>query len=113
MQDKDADAGAFCLVMTTVATADDGALLARAIVEARLGACVQTQAVRSFYIWQGSACDEAECLLLIKTRLVLYSDLERFIRARHRYEVPEIVQIPITAGLPAYLGWVALQTAVD
>lgn len=110
MQQDNKDAEAFCLVMTSVATEAEAAELARAVVQARLAACVQLQAIRSFYVWQGEACDEPECLLLIKTRSALYPALEVFIRERHRYEVPEIVRLPITAGSAAYLGWVAAQT---
>lgn len=107
---KDEGAETFCLVMTSVATEAEATELARAVVQARLAACVQLQAIRSFYVWQGEACDEPETLLLIKTRAVLYPALEAFIRARHRYEVPEIVQLPITAGSTPYLGWLAAQT---
>lgn len=111
MQEEGTAAQAFCLVMTTTATEDEAAALARAIVQARLAACVQLQAIRSFYSWKGAACEEPECLLLIKTRAALFPALAEFIRAHHRYEVPEIVQLPIAAGSAAYLGWVAAQTA--
>ena len=36
-----------------------------------------------------------------------YAALEAFIRERHSYELPEIVQLPITAGSADYLRWVA------
>lgn len=111
MQEEGATLQAFCLVMTTAANEDEAATLARAIVRARLAACVQLQAIRSFYTWKGEACEAPECLLLIKTRAALYPALEAFIRERHRYELPEIVQLPITAGSAAYLGWLAAQTA--
>lgn len=110
MQPESENAEAYCLVMTTVAAEAQAAELARAIVQARLAACVQVQAIRSFYMWKEQACDEPESLLLIKTRSALYPALEAFIRERHRYEVPEIVQVPITAGSAPYLGWLAAQT---
>jgi periplasmic divalent cation tolerance protein len=95
-----------CLVLTTVATAQQADTLARRIVEAGLGACVQIEAIRSVYRWQGALCDEPEQRLSIKTRRARFEALERFIRANHSYETPEIVQIPITAGSSAYLQWV-------
>jgi periplasmic divalent cation tolerance protein len=95
-----------CLVLTTVATAQQADTLARRIVEAGLGACVQIEAIRSVYRWQGALCDEPEQRLSIKTRRARFEALERFIRANHSYETPEIVQIPITAGSAAYLQWV-------
>lgn len=94
-----------CLVMTTAGTEDEAESLAEAVVEARLAACVQVQRVRSFYAWQGELRREPEWLLLIKTRGIRYAALEAFIRERHSYETPEIVQLPITAGSADYLRW--------
>lgn len=96
----------YCVVLTTTATAEEAQSLARGIVEARLGACVQIQAIRSIYRWQGTLCDEPEFRLSIKTRLAQFAALENFIRAHHSYETPEIVQVPISAGSAAYLQWI-------
>lgn len=96
----------YCLVLTTVSTALQAETLARQIVETGLGACVQIEAIRSIYRWQGALCDEPEQRLSIKTRTARFEALERFIRAHHSYETPEIVQLPITAGSVAYLQWV-------
>ncbi|GAA4331570.1 divalent-cation tolerance protein CutA [Variovorax defluvii] len=96
-----------CIVMTTASTEDEAELLAAAIVEARLAACVQVERVRSFYMWQGTLHREPEWLLLIKTLSARFAALEAFIRERHSYETPEIVHLPITAGSPAYLRWLA------
>jgi periplasmic divalent cation tolerance protein len=98
--------GGYCLVLTTVSTAQQAETLARQIVEAGLGACVQVEAIRSVYRWQGALCDEPEQRLSIKTRPARFEALERFIRTHHRYEIPEIVQIPITAGSADYLRWI-------
>ena len=101
----------FCMVLTTVASAADAEALARQIVAAGLGACVQVQAIKSFYVWNGAPCAEPEHLLSIKTRKAQYLRLEDFIRARHGYEIPEIVQVPIAAGSADYLQWVAAGSA--
>lgn len=100
-----------CVVQTTLPSEAQAAELARAIVQARLGACVQVQAIRSFYVWQDQAHDESEWLLNIKTRSALYPALEAWIRERHPYETPEIVQLPLTAGSAPYLAWVDANTA--
>jgi periplasmic divalent cation tolerance protein len=96
-----------CIVMTTASTEDEAEALASAIVEARLAACVQVQRVRSFYVWREALHHEPEWLLLIKTLGARYAALEAFIRGRHSYDTPEIVQVPITAGSPDYLRWLA------
>lgn len=100
----------YCLVMTATASEAEAETLAQQIVQARLAACVQVQAAKSFYVWKEQPCAEKEWLLLIKSRTVCYAALEDFIRARHRYETPEIVRVPITAGSADYLAWLSQQT---
>lgn len=96
----------YCIVLTTTADLAQAETLARQIVEARLGACVQLQPIASFYVWQGELCHSPEYRLSIKTRQDRFEALAQFIRAHHGYETPEIVQIPITAGSADYLQWV-------
>lgn len=96
----------YCIVLTTTADLAQAETLARQIVEARLGACVQLQPIESFYVWKDELCRSPEYRLSIKTRQDRFEALAQFIRAHHDYETPEIVQIPITAGSTDYLQWV-------
>ncbi|QDL38408.1 divalent-cation tolerance protein CutA [Rhodoferax sediminis] len=96
----------YCIVLTTVSGEVQAQALARQIVEARLGACVQIDRVQSVYRWEGQLCSEPECRLTIKTRKACFTALAQFIRAHHAYEVPEIVQIPVAAGSADYLRWI-------
>ncbi len=95
-----------CIVLTTTASETQAETLARQIIEARLGACVQIQPVKSFYRWKDALCAEAEWQLSIKTTQARFGALAQFISARHDYETPEIVQIPISDGSGDYLRWV-------
>lgn len=108
-----ADTPELCVVQTTLPSEAQAAELARAIVQQRLGACVQVQAIRSYYVWQERAHDEAEWLLAIKTRRTLYPQLEAWLRERHPYDTPEIICLPVTAGSAPYLAWVAGNTGVN
>lgn len=101
---------AYCIVLTTTDSEAEADTLARRIVEARLGACVQIQAIKSIYRWQGEVWAEPEWQLSIKTRQALFQELARFIVAHHAYETPEILQVPIAAGSIAYLRWVDDET---
>lgn len=88
--------------------------IARRLVEDRLSACVNLlPSVRSVYRWQGSIEEATEVTLLIKTMGSRYAEVEAAIRQLHPYEVPEIVALPVSAGLPAYLAWVAQETKKD
>ena len=49
--------------------------------------------------------------MLIKTTRQRYPEVEQTIRAHHPYELPEIVHVPITGGLPAYLAWISQETS--
>ena len=98
------------MVMTTVADAEAGQRLAAELVEQRLAACVQALPIQSTYRWKGAVQRDAEILLLIKTKAALYAEVEAFIRARHTYETPEIIHVPIVAGSAGYLQWLAAET---
>ena len=111
MTNREINSGdAHCIVLTTTASEVEAETLAQKIVEARLGACVQVQAIKSIYRWKGEVCAEPEWRLSIKTRQALFQQLARFIMAHHAYDTPEIVQVPIAAGLAAYLRWVDDET---
>jgi len=85
--------------------------LAQALVERRLAACVNILApCRSVYRWPGALESAEEHTLLIKTTADRYSALEEAIRGLHPYELPEILAVPLSAGLPDYLAWVVAET---
>ena len=98
------------LVLTATATEADAHRLATSIVESRLAACVQIEAIRSIYRWQGTVHHEPEHRLVIKTNSAFYPALEAHILANHPYTTPEIVALPITLGSPAYLAWITGST---
>ena len=95
-----------CLVMTTVDSSTTAREIARRLVEERLAACVQIlPPMTSVYTWEGRIEESSESLLLIKTVRTAYPTLEARLRQVHPYQTPEIIVIPIVAGLPDYLGW--------
>lgn len=95
------------LVITSLPDRASAEALAGALVESRLAACVNLLApCRSVYRWEGALKSEEEHPLLAKTTTQAYPALEAAILARHPYELPEIIAVPIGAGLPAYLNWV-------
>jgi periplasmic divalent cation tolerance protein len=93
------------VVLVTAGSEAEADRLARHLVEARLAACVSIHAVRSIYRWQGQVQAEPEWQLVIKTDLSQFDRLAEAIAQHHSYEVPEIIALPIVAGLPAYLTW--------
>jgi periplasmic divalent cation tolerance protein len=100
------------VALSTAPDADVAARIARALVEERLAACANLLSpVRSIYRWQGRVEDDTEVLLVIKTRADRVDALAERLRALHPYDVPELVVLPVDAGLAAYLDWVRAEAA--
>jgi periplasmic divalent cation tolerance protein len=96
-----------CLVLVTCASAAEARRIARAVVEARLAACVNILpgAVTSIYRWKGRVESARERLLFIKTSRKRLAKLQTVVERRHSYDVPEFIALPISAGSRAYLDW--------
>lgn len=102
------------LVLTNVPDNESAHTIARNVVERRLAACVNVlPSVCSVYQWQGQVEEATEVTMLIKSTQDRYADLEAAIKEAHPYDVPEIIAVPVTAGLPAYLNWVLSETKKD
>lgn len=102
---------AILFVLTNVPDEACARRIARTLVERRLAACVNILApCRSVYRWQGRVEEADELPLLIKCPKAGYPALEAALLELHPYELPEIVALPVEAGLPAYLSWVAEET---
>ncbi|TXI30013.1 MAG: divalent-cation tolerance protein CutA [Nitrosomonas oligotropha] len=89
-------------------------LLAEALMEQRLAACVNVLSpCVSIYRWQGKIESAGEVPVLIKTRKQHYDRVEQLIKMMHPYELPEVIMVPITGGLPAYLQWITDTTPLS
>ena len=99
------------IVLTNCPDAEVADRIARTLVEQGLAACVnQLPPVRSIFRWRGSVERAVEMPLLVKTTRERLAEVQSVIRGLHPYELPEIVAIPVVAGLPAYLRWVVDET---
>jgi periplasmic divalent cation tolerance protein len=99
------------LVLTNLPDPDSARRVADALIENSAAACVNILAeCSSVYRWQGKIETARETPLLIKTTSTAYPRLEATIRAHHPYELPEIIAVPVEAGLPGYLQWVTQET---
>ena len=102
------------LILSTVPDRETAHHLAAALVEQRLAACVNLlPQVTSVYEWQGRLEQSEEILLLIKTTKHNYPAVESVLRAKHPYELPEILAVPVEQGLTDYLDWVERCTKTD
>ena len=95
------------VVLVTAPDTETAARIARALVEERLIACANlVPGIRSIYRWEGKIADEAEVLLVLKTRASACSAVAARVKALHPYALPEVVALPVVDGSEAYLDWV-------
>lgn len=95
------------VVLVTAPDVTAAERLVRALVEERLAACGSiVPGVVSIYHWQGETQRAQEVQILLKTNEARVGALLDRVPALHPYEVPEVLVLPVTAGLGAYLEWV-------
>jgi periplasmic divalent cation tolerance protein len=104
-------ADSYLQVTTTTDSEAEAQSLATVAVENRLAACAQVLSpMRSVYWWEGKVESAQEWMVLLKTTAARVDQLIQRLRSEHSYDTPEIVAVPIVAGHPAYLGWIAEET---
>ena len=92
--------------MVTTGGRDDAERLGEALVVEHLAACCSVvPTVHSFYYWEGQLKREHEALLLVKTVESRAEAVQEYVRSHHEYELPEILQVSVVGGSPAYLKW--------
>ena len=95
------------LVYITTPDPESARAIAEALVEEKLAACANIiPAINSVFYWDDKLRQSSESLLLLKTHQNRFDELTRRARELHPYELPCIVALPISAGLPDFLAWV-------
>ena len=101
------------VVFTTLASVDEAVTLVRALLDRRLIACGNIlPGGRSIYRWEGKVADEQEVIVLLKTRASRVEALEMAFGELHPYKVPELLALPVSAGLHKYLEWIDDETSL-
>ena len=104
-------------VLIALCTCPDAAVagrIAEALVGEGLAACVNVlPGITSVYLWNGEVQRGSEVLLLIKTTQARLAELTDRVRQLHPFELPEVVAVSVSGGLPDYLQWVITCTSRD
>jgi periplasmic divalent cation tolerance protein len=102
------------VVFSTCGSQEEAEKLARALLEARLAACVNViMQIRSFYWWQGKIEQSGEWLLVIKTSRDMFDRVRVVLEGAHSYELPEVLALPVVEGSPNYLAWIDRELAAN
>lgn len=100
-----------CVVFVSLPR-DEAKNMARRLVENRLAACVNiVPKIESYFIWENEPQVDEEALLIIKTAQSKFDSLRDWVQQEHPYELPEIIAVPVSAGLSQYVDWVRKETA--
>ena len=101
-------AAKFAIALVTAPDLKTARALAKAALSARLIACANlVPKIESHYRWQGKIESSAEVLLILKTRKSKLAALEKLVLAKHPYDTPELLVLPLSAGNKKYLDWLA------
>lgn len=102
------------LIISNLPDKKSAMALAEALTDQRLAACVNILgACTSVYRWQGTVESTEEIPVLIKTQRQHFERVEQLIKLMHPYELPEVIMVPISGGLPAYLQWISDETSLS
>ncbi len=97
----------YTLLFSTTNSMENAKKIAKILVDERLAACVNiVPYIKSFYRWEGKTVEDDEILLIIKTKNEIKDKAIKRIKELHTYQIPEIIALDITAGLPEYLKWI-------
>ena len=101
---------AYTIVLCSCSDSVTATSIAEYLVANKLAACVNVLPnVLSIYTWQGNIEQANEQLLVIKTKVDSYNDIQHAILEIHPYELPEIIAVPVEAGFQPYLDWVSAE----
>lgn len=103
-----------CVVLVTTGNRGEAERIASALVKWKMAACASIlPGVESTFWWDGKIDTAAEFLVLVKTTLDRFPDIEAAVKEYHTYKVPEIIALPVEAGHAPYLEWLAESSHPD
>ena len=100
-----------CIAYIIVGSEDEAKDISRILIKNRLAACINLQFnLKSLYMWEEEIREDTEVLILAKTRKELMPKLIETVIAKHTYECPCILEIPIQNGNPLFIKWINQET---
>jgi periplasmic divalent cation tolerance protein len=100
------------LVYTTWPSIVEAEQAGRALVEARLAACVNIlPGMISHYWWEGKIERAEEAVMIVKTRATLAQRVGDAVKKQHPYTTPSIMVLPVESVEPVYHAWIVQETA--
>ncbi|MCK2054537.1 divalent-cation tolerance protein CutA [Methylobacterium sp. 37f] len=99
------------LVYTTFPDAGTALAIGEELVRLKLAACVNVlPGMLSVYAWKGVVERGEEVAAILKSRESLAEALGAALKARHPYETPIILHLPVTGADPDTAAWILAET---
>jgi periplasmic divalent cation tolerance protein len=93
-------------MIATAGTRDEAERLGEGLVEGGLAAaCSVIPMIHSIFREKGRLVREHEAMLLVKTSAARAAAAQAYLLEHHSSEVPEVLQLEVAGGSPAYLEW--------
>jgi periplasmic divalent cation tolerance protein len=96
----------YSIIITTTPSKKDAKKLAKLLLSKKLCACIQIEKIYSLYRWNETIEKDKEFRLFIKTKDSLFEEIKSIIKENHPYDIPQIIEVPITNGNKEYFDWV-------
>lgn len=95
------------LIITSIDNVQNAEKIAHTLLDEKLAVCINIiPNIRSIYMWQGEKKLEEEVIMFIKTEKNTFPEVLKRLKELHPYDLPEIIGLPISYGLPEYLEWI-------
>ncbi|MBL6946131.1 MAG: divalent-cation tolerance protein CutA [Rhodospirillales bacterium] len=100
------------LLYVTAGSREEALCIGRVLVEKRLVACANVLAdSTSIYRWAGDVQEDAEAVLILKTRPALVDEITVEIKGLHSYDCPCVVAVPVAGGNAEFIEWIVKETS--
>jgi len=100
------------VVYTTIDNIQDARKIAHTLVEEQIVACANViPKIESVYRWKGKIENDDECIIIVKTSDSNVKKTIQRIKELHKYELPDIIVLPVIGGLKDYLDYIVNETS--
>lgn len=98
----------YIIILVTSKDKQEAEKITQTLLKENLIACANiVNPVTSFFHWSGKIEVAEECLIIMKSRMDLFTQVAERVKSLHSYEVPEILALPIVEGSKTYLNWMS------
>jgi len=98
----------YIIILVTTKDKQEAEKITLLLLKERLIACANiVNPVTSFFHWSGKIDKAEECLIVMKSRADLFTQVAKHVKGLHSYEVPEILALPIVDASKDYLDWMS------